>query len=79
MTAIAARLLEAQGAYRSPSESGFLFLLYDRLEQIPATEMARYMPLKRPENENNRVVERSWLMRIKQCISRWFVNRNVTK
>jgi hypothetical protein len=49
MTAIAARLLEAQGAYRSPSENGFLFLLYDRLEQIPAAEIERYLPLKRPE------------------------------
>jgi hypothetical protein len=49
MTAIAARLLEAQGAYRSPDEDGFLFLLYDHLELIPAAEMDRYMPLKRGE------------------------------
>lgn len=49
MTAIAARLLEAEGAYRSPSEKGFLFLLYDRLEHIPAAEIAHYMPLQRPE------------------------------
>lgn len=49
MTAIAARLLESQGAYRSPSGNGFLYLLYDNLELIPSAEMAHYMPLKRPE------------------------------
>jgi Family of unknown function (DUF6882) len=52
MTAIAARLLEAQGAYRSPSETTFLFLLYDRLEQIPSAELERYMPLKRQNKRN---------------------------
>lgn len=44
MTAIAARLLEAQGAYRPPGKNGFLFLLYDRLEPIPEAERGRYLP-----------------------------------
>ena len=50
MTAIASRLLEAQGAYRSPSEKGFLYLLYDGLEPIPAADLHRYMPLRRVED-----------------------------
>ena len=53
MTAIAARLLEAQGAYLSPDESGLLFLLYDQLEQIPVSEIAGYMPLKRAQPEKS--------------------------
>lgn len=51
MTSISARLLEAQGAYRSPGSSGALFLLYDNLEFIPLEEMQRYMPLKRVEQD----------------------------
>lgn len=47
MTSISARLLEAQGAYRSPDEKGFLFLLYDALEFIPEDQKGPYMPLKR--------------------------------
>lgn len=47
MTSVSARLLEAAGAYRSPSEKGFLFLLYDHLEIIPENEREPYMPLKR--------------------------------
>ena len=46
MTAISARLLEAEGAYRPPDENGFLFLLFDRLERIPAGERERYSPRK---------------------------------
>lgn len=53
MTAIAARLLEAQGAYRSPGKNGFLFLLYDGLERIPTAEMERYMPLQKPVEEES--------------------------
>ena len=49
MTSISARLLEAQGAYCSPSDTGELFLLYDGLEFIPEEEKHRYMPLKRAE------------------------------
>ena len=49
MTSVAARLLEAQGAYRSPNEKGFLFMLYDNLEHIPEHEKIHYMPLKRTE------------------------------
>jgi hypothetical protein len=51
MTAIAARLLEAEGAYRPPNDNGFLFLLYDRLERIPCGEIGPYMPLKRSETK----------------------------
>ena len=47
MTALSARLLEAEGAHRVPSENGVLFLLYDRLERIPDDELDHYMPLKR--------------------------------
>lgn len=47
MTSISARLLEAQGAYRSPGDKGCLFLLYDGLEFIPEEELGPYMPLKR--------------------------------
>jgi hypothetical protein len=67
MTSIAARLLEAQGAYRSPGANGFLFLLYDGLEQIPATEMEHYMPLKKPaeeESTNSHQSPRPWLSRL---------------
>lgn len=67
MTAIAARLLEAQGAYRSPSNNGFLFLLYDGLEPIPVAEMERYMPLKRLEGEarpTSHQIPQSWLSRL---------------
>lgn len=53
MTSVSARLLESQGAYRSPSASGNLFLLYDRLEFIPADEMARYLPLKRNQEADS--------------------------
>ena len=67
MTAIAARLLEAEGAYRSPGENGFLFLLYDGLEQIPAEDRDRYMPLKRPaeeESPTSHQSQRPWLSRL---------------
>lgn len=47
MTSVSARLLEAQGAYISPSASGGLFLLYDGLEFIPEEEKQGYRPLKR--------------------------------
>lgn len=47
MTAVAARLLESQGAYRPPGKDGSLFLLYDGLELIPDSERHAYMPLKR--------------------------------
>lgn len=46
MTCVAARLLEAQGAYRPPCENGPMFLLFDNLEFIPEDEAARYAPLK---------------------------------
>lgn len=49
MTAVAARLLESQGAYCSPSGNGSFFLLFDRLEFIPEEERSRYMPLKRKD------------------------------
>jgi hypothetical protein len=48
MTSVSARLLEAQGAYRSPSASGGLFLLFDGLEFIPDEDKHDYRPLKRP-------------------------------
>jgi hypothetical protein len=69
MTAIAARLLEAEGAYRSPSETGFLFLLYDRLEQIPTADIDQYMPLKKAvpfEEKRATLVSRlhAWLSRV---------------
>lgn len=47
MTAVSARLLEAQGAYKSPSAEGGLFLLYDGLEFIPDEEKRFYRSLKR--------------------------------
>lgn len=47
MTAVSARLLEAQGAYKSPNDNGALFLLYDGLEFIPEDEKHFYRPLKR--------------------------------
>lgn len=50
MTSVSGRLLESQGAYRSPDASGSLFLLYDQLEFIPESEMDRYLPLKREED-----------------------------
>ena len=50
MAAVSGRLLESQGAYRSPHASGALFLLYDQLEFIPEREMERYLPLKRDED-----------------------------
>ncbi|MDB6079731.1 MAG: hypothetical protein JWO82_3478 [Akkermansiaceae bacterium] len=46
MTAIASRLLEAEGAYRSPGKNGSLFLLYDNPEFIPEEERAKYLPKK---------------------------------
>jgi hypothetical protein len=49
MTSVSARLLESQGAYRSPDSSGSLFLLYDHLELIPKNDMERYKPLKRSD------------------------------
>lgn len=51
MTSVSARLLEAQGAYRSPSASGGLFLLYDGLEFIPDEDKQAYRPLKRPAEQ----------------------------
>ncbi len=71
MTAIAARLLEAQGAYRSPGENGFLFLLYDGLEMIPESEIERYMPLKKrmeEESPTNPQSQRPWLSRLLRFI-----------
>ena len=47
MTSICARLLESEGAYCSPGDSGSLFLLYNDLEFIPSEEIGRYIPLKR--------------------------------
>jgi hypothetical protein len=47
MTSVSARLLEAQGAYKSPSDKGSLFLLFDQLEFIPEDEIGPYLPLKR--------------------------------
>ena len=73
MTAIAARLLEAQGAYRSPGENGFLFLLYDGLEPIPAAELERYLPLQKPAKESGVTSDpgqRSWLSRLILRLSR---------
>jgi hypothetical protein len=52
MTSVSARLLEAQGAYRSPSASGGLFLLYDGLEFIPEEDKQPYRPLKRPAEQD---------------------------
>jgi hypothetical protein len=49
MTSVAARLLESQGAYRTPNRSGSLFLLYDNLEFIPEDERLRYLPFKKSE------------------------------
>ena len=49
MTSISARLLESQGAYKSPGENGSLFLLYDALEFIPEEEKGQYRPLRKPE------------------------------
>jgi hypothetical protein len=73
MTAVAARLLEAEGAYRSPSENAFLFLLYDQLEKIPESEIADYMPLKieeQTQSQTNRQTQRSWLSRLMLRIRR---------
>lgn len=52
MTSVSARLLEAQGAYKSPSASGGLFLLYDGLEFIPDEDKQHYRPLKRPAEQD---------------------------
>ena len=52
MTSVSARLLEAQGAYRSPSANGGLFLLYDGLEFIPEDEKQDYRPLKRKAEQD---------------------------
>jgi hypothetical protein len=52
MTSVSARLLEAQGAYRSPSASGGLFLLCDGLEFIPDDDKLHYRPLKRPADKS---------------------------
>jgi hypothetical protein len=49
MAAVAARLLESQGAYRSPGATCQMFLLFDGLEFIPEEEKGRYLPLRRPE------------------------------
>jgi hypothetical protein len=49
MAAVAARLLESQGAYRSPGSTCQMFLLFDGLEFIPEEEKSRYLPLRRPE------------------------------
>lgn len=73
MSAIAARLLEAQGAYRSPGENGFLFMLYDGLEPIPAAERERYMPLKRGADEECPIKHQhrpSWMARLMRRIKR---------
>ena len=59
MTALSARLLEAEGAYRPPDENGFLFLLYDRLEHIPADELEQYMPLKTTMLMNSKTLDNS--------------------
>lgn len=53
MTAVSSRLLEAQGAYRSPDSSGALFLLFDHLEFIPDSELDPYMPLDRPDPDRS--------------------------
>ncbi|MCX6952424.1 MAG: hypothetical protein NTV51_09700 [Verrucomicrobia bacterium] len=77
MTAIAARLLEAQGAYRPPSQSGFLFLLYDRLEPIPAAEREKYLPLKRAENQDPSPPNApSWLALLCERIRQTFRRRD---
>ncbi len=47
MTSISGRLLESQGAYKSPGTNGSLFLLYDGLEFIPEEEKEQYRPLKK--------------------------------
>ncbi len=44
MASIAARLLEAQGAYRSPTEDCQMFLLFHDLAFIPEEEKADYRP-----------------------------------
>jgi hypothetical protein len=49
MTAVAASLLDAQGAYRSPNANGSVFFLYDGLEFIPEEEKGDYRPLKRED------------------------------
>lgn len=64
MTSISARLLEAEGAYRSPSEMGFVFMLYDRLERIPPADLERYMPVTRSEVTTGRQDPRAWLSRL---------------
>lgn len=73
MTAIAARLLEAEGAYRSPSETGFLFLLYDRLEHIPAANIDHYMPLQKAEPFKERPA--TWLSRPGVWLRRVFTSQ----
>jgi len=42
MTAIASRLLESAGAYRSPNKNGFLYLVFEQPERIPEGEKERY-------------------------------------
>lgn len=51
MTSISARLLESQGAYKSPGKNSALFLLYEGLEFIPEEEKDQYRPLKKQEAE----------------------------
>lgn len=73
MTAIAARLLEAEGAYRSPSETGFLFLLYDRLEHIPVADIDHYMPLQKAAPFKARPA--TWLSAARVWLRRIFTPR----
>ena len=41
MTSVAARLLEAQAAYRSPSKNGYLFLLLNNLRSADDTDLEK--------------------------------------
>ena len=50
MTAVSARLLEAQGGYRSPNKLGALFLLFNELAFIDEEDREPYLPLKREED-----------------------------
>ncbi|WP_367874512.1 DUF6882 domain-containing protein [Luteolibacter sp. Populi] len=49
MTSVSARLLEAQGGYRSPNKLGALFLLFNELAFIAEEDREAYLPLKREE------------------------------
>jgi hypothetical protein len=52
MTSVSARLLEAQGGYRSPNKLGALFLLFNELAFIDEEERGAYLPLKRESDGN---------------------------